>query len=241
MSGRKIVAFSVWGTDPVYTRGAISNLVLRERFYPDWEYVFYLNPARTPETLRLAEEIARRGGSPLFGAPEGHPKRVGLYWRLNALFDPSVDLVLFRDTDSRPSDRESVCVFEWLESGEAVHVMRDHRSHTAPLMGGMWGCCPEALFELVPQETLKASFDARMNYVLNAPMDKSKPRVGHLPFSDQEWLADAVWPHVKDNTFIHDESTAPGRGGHPFSVPRTAPENFVGQAYNVQGVPKWPV
>lgn len=239
MSGKNIIAFSVWGTDPVYTRGAISNLNLRDRFFPDWEYVFYLNPARPAHAVKLAQEIAARGGTVAWGAPGGAPGRVGLYWRLNALFDEEVEHVLFRDTDSRPSEREAVCVFEWLTSEKPVHVIRDHRSHTAPLMGGLWGCMPAAVRDCVPE--LKASFDARMHYVLTTPMEKSKPRVGHLPFSDQEWLADAIWPHVKDYTYIHDESRAPGRGGHKFTVPPLHPSQFCGQAYNVQGVPKWPV
>ena len=45
--GKNIIAFSVWGDNPVYTRGAISNLVLRERHYPDWTYRFYLAPGMT--------------------------------------------------------------------------------------------------------------------------------------------------------------------------------------------------
>jgi len=239
MSGKNIIAFSVWGDDPVYTRGAISNLVLRERFYPDWEYRFYLDPRRPPNMVKLGREIEERGGAISFDGPEGPPGRVGLYWRLAALFDEGVDHVLFRDTDSRPSDREAVCVFEWLQSDCPVHVIRDHRSHTAPLMGGLWGCVPAAVREMVPD--LREQFDARLQYVLTTPMANSKPRVGHLPFSDQEFLADTIWPCVKGDTFVHDESTAPGRGGHPFTVPTLHPSQFCGQAYNVQGVPKWKV
>lgn len=239
MAGKNIIAYSVWGDDPVYLRGAISNLVMRARYYPDWECRFYLDTTSTPQIAKLAQEIVQRGGSIAVADPKGPGRRVGLYWRLKALLDEGVDHVLFRDTDSRPSDREAVCVFEWLDSDMPVHVIRDHRSHTAPLMGGLWGCVPAAVRDLVPD--LKERLDERLEYVQTTPMAQSKPRVGHLPFSDQEFLADVIWPAVKDYTYAHDESKARGWGGNPFTVPMLHPTQFCGQAYSVQGVPKWPV
>ena len=54
--------------------------------------------------------------------------------------DPSVDRYVVRDTDSRLNARERFAVEEWIQSGTAVHAMRDHPKHYPnPIMGGCWG------------------------------------------------------------------------------------------------------
>ena len=72
------------------------------------------------------------------GGP-GTSARNGMLWRLLPILDPLVDVVLVRDLDSRLSRREAEAVEEWLASSKAVHVMRDHPSHSWPMLGGMWG------------------------------------------------------------------------------------------------------
>ena len=59
-------------------------------------------------------------------------------WRFTAA-TKGYDAVIFRDTDSRMSLREGHAVHEWMNSDKLVHVMRDHRWHTFPVMAGMWG------------------------------------------------------------------------------------------------------
>ena len=49
---------------------------------------------------------------------------------------PQVDLFMSRDLDSVPTQREADAVEEWLRSGKTLHVMRDHPSHTFPMLGG---------------------------------------------------------------------------------------------------------
>ena len=54
--------------------------------------------------------------------------------------DPAVDRYLVRDTDSRLSARERFAVEQWVQSGTALHTMRDHPKHRPmPIMGGCWG------------------------------------------------------------------------------------------------------
>ena len=48
-------------------------------------------------------------------------------------------MYLCRDLDSRFSKREAAAVEEWLQSGRAIHSMRDHPAHTTPLLGAAWG------------------------------------------------------------------------------------------------------
>ncbi len=84
--------------------------------------------------LRLSSPSAcRRGASD------------GMFWRFLAADDQRADAAIFRDVDSRISEREAHAVQEWLASGRAFHIMRDHPRHWRPMMGGMWGVRPGAL------------------------------------------------------------------------------------------------
>ena len=56
-----------------------------------------------------------------------------------------MDVVHFRDLDSRPSERELEAVSEFHSSRKTVHVMRDHREHRAPMLAGMWGAKTKGL------------------------------------------------------------------------------------------------
>ena len=51
-----------------------------------------------------------------------------------------VSVLFSRDLDSRLGPRESSAAQEFLSSdASAFHVMRDHREHRIPVMGGTWG------------------------------------------------------------------------------------------------------
>ena len=41
--------------------------------------------------------------------------------------------------DSRINEREEAAVSEWVESGLALHAMRDHPWHPVPMLAGGWG------------------------------------------------------------------------------------------------------
>ena len=50
-----------------------------------------------------------------------------------------VSLLLSRDLDSLPSDRETAAVEEFLEDPDSFfHIMRDHPQHGAKMLAGMW-------------------------------------------------------------------------------------------------------
>ena len=61
------------------------------------------------------------------------------YGRYLPLLDPSVDLMVSRDLDSRLTTREQAAVQEWIDTGLAFHVMRDNPFHGTEILGGMWG------------------------------------------------------------------------------------------------------
>ena len=61
------------------------------------------------------------------------------YGRYLPLLDPTVDLMVSRDLDSRLTTREQTAVEDWLNTGLAFHVMRDNPQHGTEILGGMWG------------------------------------------------------------------------------------------------------
>ena len=116
------------------------------------------------------------------GGP-GTSTRNGMLWRLLPILDPLVDVVLIRDLDSRLTRREAGAVGEWLASSKAVHVMRDHPSHSWPMLGGMWGARMEGEREMLGGLTrrLLGEVVARVWVYL----------------ADQTQLQRVVWPAVQ--------------------------------------------
>jgi hypothetical protein len=54
--------------------------------------------------------------------------------------DPTVDVAIFRDSDSVVNFRELAAVEEWLAAKDiTLHSMNDHPGHPWPLMAGMFG------------------------------------------------------------------------------------------------------
>ena len=75
-------------------------------------------------------------------------------WRFLPLSDPTVDIMVSRDLDSRYlypcpilaneglprlTAREQAAVEEWLKSNLPFHSMRDNLHHGVEILGGMWG------------------------------------------------------------------------------------------------------
>ncbi|MCB1054941.1 MAG: hypothetical protein KDD11_05445 [Acidobacteria bacterium] len=195
----RLLSYSLWGNDAKYGVGALRNVDLAAEHYPGWRCRFYL--ARS-----VGADLRRR----LAAAPNAELVAVAaagdwrsLLWRLHAAADPRVEVVVFRDTDSRPDGRERAAVEEWLGSGLPIHVMRDHPWHRRPIHGGMWGLRRGALPEL---PALLAAWPAA-------------DRWG----DDEDFLARQVYPRVADRCLVHDEIG----DGRPFPVPRR-PRHHVG-------------
>lgn len=222
-SNYKIIAFALWGDNPVYTIGAIRNVELAKNIYPGWQCHFYVN--RVPDDIlkRLSEfknvsvhimipskwaKYGRRAGD---AQPEN-----SMFWKfmpyINLDFEhKSNSFMLSRDTDSRLSWRERYAVDEWMSSGKLFHIMRDHPNHNAPILGGMWG--------------MRGGFAGLNRLILNYKQT-------HKKLVDQHFLADIIYPKIKNNCLVHDEIFAK----KPFPQPRQNAE-FVGQCFDAKDRP----
>ncbi len=202
---KKVISFSLWGDSEKYTIGSIENARLAQKYYPGWICRFYIGQS----TIRLAPEIVERlslfNNTEIIRMPiEGDWD--GMFWRFSACSDPEVDYVLSRDCDSRLSLRESKAVKEWVKSGKSFHIIRDHPWHSGLLiLGGLWGAQTHILRDM---DIMISNYD-KLNNSYN---------------SDQEFLAERVYPRVKESCLIHDDFN----GGRKIPGRRKKNE-FVGQ------------
>ncbi|CAG0901437.1 unnamed protein product [Cyprideis torosa] len=119
---------------------------------------------------------------------EGFFRKFEMVWRFLAMTDSFVDVFLSRDLDSFISQREAAAVGEWMESNKTYHVMRDHKLHGVPILGGMWGA--------------KLTFHRPTIQKLGLAMINAADAKRHG--EDQNLLARILWPAAKNDCVIHD-------------------------------------
>jgi hypothetical protein len=222
---RKALSFSLWGNDPKYVVGMRKNIELAARYYPGWEVWVC-----TTEEHRDFE-CDRKIVYDFDAMPDS------LFWRIKIATYDFLDIVCIRDADSRISARERDAVAEWEESETALHVMRDHPAHGAPIMGGMWGCRPTLLPEGFRDNLTRYRMDLRMD---GADKRETQPYEGRFGWmSDQPFLTAALWDVVPaHDRMVHDDYKR-YEGARNFRVPKTTAMDFVGQVYSATDEAKY--
>ena len=119
------------------------------RFYlPDWIMRVYIGPGISEKIGKRLTAIA--ANDPKFEIsilPLGNVSDIGqpqnfhqwMLYRFMVADDPAVERFIVRDLDGRPSIRELLAINDWIRSGRSFHTIRDHKWHSKPIMGGMWG------------------------------------------------------------------------------------------------------
>jgi hypothetical protein len=174
-----IFAFSLYGNLPKYTEGAVQNAKNISENLIGWRAVFYVDPSVETETLARLTSL---GATVLIRNSDWH--RNGMFWRFRAFQDFQESFIEIRDTDSQISRREFAAVQEWVSSGRDFHIMRDHPSHFAPMLGGMWGAKSDGLIRNV-------SWENSMRY-------------GTAHGDDQHFLKEFIYPLARKNALVHD-------------------------------------
>ena len=132
---KKIISFSLWGSNPKYCAGAIRNAELRKTIYPDWICRFYVHENVPEEYICQLKCFDRT--EVIIEARK--PDWTGMFWRFEAISDNDVSVMISRDCDSRLSRREAGAVSEFMDSDKLFHIMRDHPWHKFNVLGGMFG------------------------------------------------------------------------------------------------------
>jgi tetratricopeptide (TPR) repeat protein len=184
-SGRNVISFSLWGTAPFYAYGAMINLALAGTVYPGWQCRFYVaNDVPQPCVAFL-----RDNGADVRNMADEYPA-VGLFQRFLVMNDASVGRFLVRDCDARLSQAEAGLVQQWIDSGKAFHVVRDHVLHNELMIGCTWAGRTDCGIDMV--ELMRRYFSHT-----NGPT----ARYGH----DQRMLGLLLWPIIRGDCLVHDK------------------------------------
>ena len=201
---RNVIAFSIWGTELRYLKGALTNAIVARYLYPGWTARFYTDRS-TP--AGFLDEL-KRNGAEVVQIDDLDAKRFGLFWRFLVEDDPEVDLYLVRDADAVMNVKERWAVADWLNSGKAFHVMRDSPQHSELILAGLWGAHRGNIGEMRGRiESAVAAGRSIGNYVNH----------------DQHFLRAEIWPIVRNSVKIHDEHfdfMSPTRFSPDFRLPK---------------------
>ena len=218
--GEQVISFSLWGKQPKYLQGALENITLQKKHYPDWICRFYVSED-VPESFTAA---IRNSGAQIITKPESEGFK-GLYWRFEAAWDPTVSRFIVRDADSRLNAREAAAVSEWVLSCLPFHTMRDNPSHGIPILGGLWG----AIGGFMPD------FQKQLSKWISR-IEAGEHYRGQFFFTDQDFLTAKIWPRVRHCHLAHTSSEKFSGSDRPFTV--SLPDNrFIGQQFDEHNNP----
>jgi len=208
------ISFSLYGLNPIYVNGAIANSALYKKIYPAWKCIMYVDKNQNKNTINRLEKndvIVKIINRSLLS---------GMFWRLYALCDSFFTYCIIRDCDSRLNLREYYAVKEWLKSGKEVHIIKDHKNHTAPIMGGMWG---------MKYETIRNFADLLDEVIEKYENKKISNKIGKHLYGDQLFLKEEIYPLIKEKCLIHTSKNL------KYKLPNNG---FIGQIYSAKGIPR---
>ena len=179
---KNVISYSLYGTKPIYLKGAIRNAELSQLLYPGWELWFYTDKAVDKTIVDKLREFkhVRIIDIDISKLPNDNWAKC---YRYIPMDDPKVEIMLSRDTDSRFSIREVNSVNEWIASGKTFHIMRDHPCHNVPILGGAYGSRKIKDFKFIPN---------MMQYINMQGWE-----------IDQVFMREKVYPLIKDDCIIH--------------------------------------
>lgn len=177
---KKILSFSLFGNDDLYTTGAIENAKLSSSVYNGWETRFYVG---NDVNYSIVEQLKLNNVNVIIC--ERKNQYDGLFWRFKPYYDEDVLVWVSRDCDSRISNLEKACVDEWLETNKCAHIIRDAHNHSYEIMAGMFG---------INNKLIKEKYGK-----LDLMSDNSNHRE-----DDQTLLTNKLWPLIYNDHVCHD-------------------------------------
>lgn len=201
---KKVISYSLWGTNPRYITQAVENARRIAELMPDWECRWYIGS--NVSSAVKAKLIALGGRLIEMGESAGSS---GMLWRFRVLLETDVAIALFGDADADKTKREIRLIRDWEKSGKSLFIVRDHPNHVALIMGGAWGLTQKDF-----------SVAARMIF---DGTENSCQTYGH----DEYILATRLYPLFMKDSWLH----SPFRvypGEHPDSIEACLTGSFIG-------------
>lgn len=211
----KVFSFTLFGSLDRYCKGMIINIKEIEKRFPDF-YIWIYIANDVPQTY--IDEFYRHPNVKLIFTD--YKNDTAKMCRFLPIDDPDVELMIVRDADSRVYFRDETSVRDFMSSSKLFHIIRDHRVHTIPILGGLWGA-------------KKGCFDFKIKDALEYFFQNITPKEKCEYEDDQNFLRKMIYPSVLDNALIQDEyhqGFEPPSMHTPISRPRIFPD-FIGQIY----------
>lgn len=210
-----VFSFTLFGSLDKYCKGMIRNVEEITKRFPTAEiFVFCGNdiPNSILESLQSCPAVRL--------IPTNQVGLVNKIYRYLPIDDPTVDICIVRDTDSRVLDRDQASIEDFLKSDKLTQIIRDHKVHKVPILGGMVSFKKGAL--PYPMNLLIGKF-----LINDVPVDK-------FGFEDdQNFLRKYVYPLVVEKALIQDEYDQPFEPPEchtKISKPRVFPD-FIGNVF----------
>ena len=211
----KSICFALYGSKPMYCEGLSRNIEIAKEIYPDWTVEVFYDSSVPKIYIDQYKNYPNTQTYDMSGFP--YP---GMFWR----FLSKSSIWISRDCDSRLSMREKLCVDEWLNSGKALHILRDHPAHISLLnidihiLGGMFGL----------NKNIGMNPNLEATILLWSKNNNNSWAYGQ----DQIFLKNLyLFYKAQDQIFCHD-SLSNIDGGIPYPTGLAPEYHFVGEVFN---------
>ena len=92
MDLKKVISFSLWGEKKIYLVGAIRNIKLAKKFYPDFEYWFYIHEETVP--IDFINELRKYDNVKIIIKKGDLSTIKPMMWRFETTDDPQVYITI---------------------------------------------------------------------------------------------------------------------------------------------------
>lgn len=204
-----VFSFTIYGNEKKYTDGLLANINLIKLKFPDWcIWVYYGTDVNTNTLSKyLMYEKVRL-------IPTNTLGYITKCFRYFPIDDKTVEVCCVRDADSRITERDEICINEFLTSDKLFHIIRDHPNHNHRIMAGMWGIKKGLL-----SDSIKNVLD-----------EWNRNRIFDF-WSDTQFLVEVIYPKVAHNSIIHDDLNRYGELQCKQIPHLRDDKHFIGQVY----------
>jgi hypothetical protein len=165
-----------------YPLAMIQNINLIGTHFPGWKVYIYSAPDVDPGFL---SQVAMY--SNVVVKPTGKLGAINMIERFFAIEEEGVEVMFVRDADSRVHWRDRWAIRDFLAKPEFIfHTIRDHKDHTAAIMGGLWGMRKTDMLSLSKQYAM----------YLENPVDRGFG-------CDQSFLSVYIYGYVRNILLAH--------------------------------------
>ena len=201
LTGRNVLSYTAFGNMTKYKKliKEIASEATQSDFYQKWEVWFYHEGSLTTDlmnSVKLINALVHYHDVRNLKGFGNIQNKNGMIWRYVPLADDDVDIVCPRDLDSSLLSREKNAVDDWLKSKKIIHLMRDHKLHGTPILGGMF-CFRNHLNRELGRYIVTMILK---HCAARHPMKKIEAATGN----DQAVLAKYIWPLVQSDSIQHD-------------------------------------